>query len=212
MLTGGTLNDALVTDVSLNWLARQAASKRPFFLNLDLQSSHFPYVLAPKLERPFQPSKIDFEVSFISYPPEKTPTVRNAYNNALHEADRQVGRILEALGRLDLLSGTLIVIYGDHGEAFNEQGLVTHGGAPIEAVARVPCVIYGPAYLAARRDDYPMGLIDVVPTVLVDGFVAATWNVDSRGRLEITPLRRLTRAEHTAIDDEGERLRQFVVD
>jgi len=53
---------------------------------------------------------------------------------------------------------------------------------------------------------------DVVPTVLVDGFVAATWNVDSRGRLEITPLRRLTRAEHTAIDDEGERLRQFVVD
>jgi hypothetical protein len=36
---------------------------------------------------------------------------------------------------------------------------------------------------------------DVLPTVLVDGFVAATWNVDKRHGLEIEPLRRLTKAE-----------------
>jgi hypothetical protein len=51
---------------------------------------------------------------------------------------------------------------------------------------------------------------DVIPTVLVDGFVAAGWNVDRKGKLEISPLRRLTKAERTEIDAEGERLVEFV--
>jgi hypothetical protein len=51
---------------------------------------------------------------------------------------------------------------------------------------------------------------DVLPTVLVDGFVAATWNVDRKRGLEIEPLCRLTKAERAAIDEEGERLVEFV--
>jgi len=51
---------------------------------------------------------------------------------------------------------------------------------------------------------------DVLPTVLVDGFVAASWNVDKKRGLEIEPLRRLTKAERTEIDEEGERLVEFV--
>jgi len=51
---------------------------------------------------------------------------------------------------------------------------------------------------------------DVLPTVLVDGFVAATWNVDRKRGLEIEPLRRLTKAERADVDDEGARLVEFV--
>jgi len=51
---------------------------------------------------------------------------------------------------------------------------------------------------------------DVLPTVLVDGFVAATWNVDRKRGLEVEPLRRLTKAELAEIDEEGERLVKFV--
>jgi hypothetical protein len=46
--------------------------------------------------------------------------------------------------------------------------------------------------------------------VLVDGFVAATWNVDRKRGLELEPLRRLTRTELREIADEGERLVEFV--
>jgi hypothetical protein len=53
---------------------------------------------------------------------------------------------------------------------------------------------------------------DVLPTVLVDGFVAATWNVDRKRGLEIEPLRRLTKAERAEIDEEGERLVEFFRD
>ncbi|MGZ8707399.1 MAG: winged helix DNA-binding domain-containing protein [Gaiellaceae bacterium] len=51
---------------------------------------------------------------------------------------------------------------------------------------------------------------DVLPTVLVDGLVAATWNVDRKRGLELEPLRRLTKAERAEIDEEGERLVEFV--
>ncbi len=52
---------------------------------------------------------------------------------------------------------------------------------------------------------------DVLPTVLVDGFIAATWEVDRKGGLQINPLRRLSKAEREEIDEEGERLLEFVL-
>jgi DNA glycosylase AlkZ-like len=53
---------------------------------------------------------------------------------------------------------------------------------------------------------------DVLPTVLVDGFVAGTWNVDRRGELQLEPLRRLSKSERVGIEEEGEQLREFVAD
>jgi DNA glycosylase AlkZ-like len=53
---------------------------------------------------------------------------------------------------------------------------------------------------------------DVLPTVLVDGFVAATWDVDKKGKLQIKPLRRLSRAERAEVDEEGDRAASFVDD
>ena len=50
---------------------------------------------------------------------------------------------------------------------------------------------------------------DVLSTVLVDGFVAATWDLGTKRDLTITPLRRLTKQERAEIDDEGERLVEF---
>jgi DNA glycosylase AlkZ-like len=50
---------------------------------------------------------------------------------------------------------------------------------------------------------------DVLPTVLVDGFISATWDVGTKRDLTITPLRRLTKQERAEIDAEGERLAEF---
>jgi hypothetical protein len=53
---------------------------------------------------------------------------------------------------------------------------------------------------------------DVAPTVLIDGFVAAKWEIDRKGSLKIEPLRRLTKDERAEVDDEGQRLREFFAD
>ncbi len=166
VLSSGVIEDAVVTDVALNWMKSFLAAKSPFFLNLDLQSPHFPYRLPEDVPRPFQPSTIDFDVSFVRYPYKKTEVVRNAYYNALHEADRQLGRLVLALRTAGVFEDAILVVYGDHGEAFREGGAITHAGRPVEVVARVPCVIVAPRFLKPRKDDYPAELIDVVPTVL----------------------------------------------
>jgi hypothetical protein len=45
--------------------------------------------------------------------------------------------------------------------------------------------------------------------VLVDGRVAATWTVES-GTVLVTPLRRFSRAERTAVAEEGRALASFL--
>ena len=50
---------------------------------------------------------------------------------------------------------------------------------------------------------------DVLPTVLVDGFVAATWDVGTKRDLTIKPLVKLTKQQRAEIDAEGERLVEF---
>jgi hypothetical protein len=51
---------------------------------------------------------------------------------------------------------------------------------------------------------------DVLPTILVDGFVAATWEIDKRAKLDIKSLRPLSRSERSEIDAAGKRLLAFV--
>ncbi|MFI0780490.1 winged helix DNA-binding domain-containing protein [Streptomyces sp. NPDC021212] len=61
-------------------------------------------------------------------------------------------------------------------------------------------------------DDAHRGLsVAGARVVLVDGRVAATWTVDA-GTVVVTPLRGFSRAEHTAVTEEGEALASFLSD
>ncbi|MEU1799766.1 winged helix DNA-binding domain-containing protein [Streptomyces sp. NPDC019937] len=61
-------------------------------------------------------------------------------------------------------------------------------------------------------DDAHRGLsVTGARVLLVDGRVAATWTVDA-GTVTVTPLRGFTRAEHTAVTEEGRALASFLSD
>jgi arylsulfatase A-like enzyme len=165
-LSGGSLLDSHVMDVAIAWIGSRVAEGKPYFLSMNLQSSHFPYSIPADLPRPFQPSAIDFDASFSYYPPEKAPVVRNAYYNALQEVDRQLGRLVEALRQLGQLDDTLLMVMGENGQAFHENGVVSHAGVPVEPVVRVALVMHAPQRLPPRVDEYPVELIDLPPTVL----------------------------------------------
>jgi arylsulfatase A-like enzyme len=165
-LRAGKLDDACVTDKAIAWITEQSAKRTPFFMSLNYQSSHFPYELAPESPRPFKPCAIDFGVSFTSYPVEKTDVMRNAYCNALRYIDGQLERLVARLRELNQLDRTVLVIYGENGEAFHENGLVTHAQNPAEPALRVACVVHAPGLLKPDADDYPTELVDIVPTTL----------------------------------------------
>jgi glucan phosphoethanolaminetransferase (alkaline phosphatase superfamily) len=112
------LPDSQTVGKAIAWIAEQGVHGTPFFLGLNLQTSHFPYKLPPDARKLFEPSTVDFSPGYFHYPIEKVEVARNAYYNALHECDRQIGRLVEALRSNGQLSHTIIIVSGDHGEAF----------------------------------------------------------------------------------------------
>jgi arylsulfatase A-like enzyme len=165
-LVAGKFADAHTTDRAIEWIEQQVRAGQPFFLSMNFQSSHFPYLMPEDVPRPFAPYDLSRDISFVDYPKQQVEVVRNAYYNAIHECDRQIGRLVAALKSLNQLDNTILVVTGENGEAFHECNHVTHASDPVEPVIHVACVMYAPRYLSARVEEYPFEHVDLAPTVL----------------------------------------------
>ena len=161
----GKFPDAHTADKAIDWIREQAKVDRPFFLSINFQSSHFPFLMPEAVPRPFQPCKLEPDVHFMRYPRERTPQVRNAYYNALHESDRQVGRIVSLLRELSLLDNVLLFVIGENGEAFHENGYVGHAREPVEPAIHVATILHAPRYVQPAVDNYPLEHVDLMPTL-----------------------------------------------
>jgi arylsulfatase A-like enzyme len=159
----GKLDDRITIQKVIGWIGEQQAADVPFFVSVNLQTSHFPYEIPGGRTGPFQPATMDFPASFVSYPRDKVPVVRNAYYNALHYIDQQIGRLVSFLDEAGLRDETLLVIAGDNGEAFYENGHPTHAGPPYEPAIRVGLLMHCPAVLDPATETYLVQLIDVAP-------------------------------------------------
>ena len=109
--------------------------------------------------------------SFDSLPGEFSPAdlqrLRDLYDAEVRYADEQLGEVVEALEASGRYEDTAVVVLGDHGEAWNEHGLVFHGNRPHEEVLRVPLVIKPPGGREAPEVVTELAsLVDVLPTVL----------------------------------------------
>lgn len=91
----------------------------------------------------------------------------NAYKNAVHWADRNIGSILDFLKTKKLLEDTIVIISSDHGEEFNDNKLNYwgHGGNFTDAQIRILLVIHWPGK-SSKTLDYTTSGLDLVPTLL----------------------------------------------
>ncbi len=95
--------------------------------------------------------------------------IRGRYHEEVRDADRILGRIVDALSDRGLLDDTLLVIVGDHGEEFMEHDGFGHGHDVFEELVHVPLVLRWPrreafAELPAELT-HPVSLLDVFPTL-----------------------------------------------
>ncbi len=89
------------------------------------------------------------------------------YRGEIAFMDETIGRMLDDLRERGLLENTLVVAAGDHGEGFEEHGEREHGVFCYEEALRVPLIFRLPRLFAGGRAlAAPVGLIDVLPTVL----------------------------------------------
>jgi hypothetical protein len=132
----------------LAWIDGIGAGRR-FLLTYLPVAGHHPYATP-------EPGPFAGETEFV------------AYKNALFDADRALGALIDGLRARGLLDKTLLVLVGDHGEAFGQHpGNVGHSLFLYEENVRVPLVIAAPASaLPPARVRRAASVVDVAPTTL----------------------------------------------
>ncbi len=109
---------------------------------------------------------VDPHAEYASHPEHDFgPKPRDRYDGEVAFVDEHLGRVLAALDKSPFAGRTAVVVTSDHGEAFNEHGMIRHGFELWEELVRVPLIVKVPG-VAARRVTARRSAIDVVPTLL----------------------------------------------
>ena len=93
--------------------------------------------------------------------------LQSIYYGMVRFIDDGLAQIMAALERLGLREDTIVVYCSDHGDFMAEHAMQCKGGVFYDCLTRVPLVVSWPGSVAAGlREDSPVNLIDIVPTVL----------------------------------------------
>jgi membrane-anchored protein YejM (alkaline phosphatase superfamily) len=156
-----------VADI-LRWLDARDRST-PFMTFMFFESSHARYAFPPEsVIRPDYCKSFDYATDLIDPSPHQVRQVFNRYVNAVHHLDSQLGRLLEYLETSGQLDHTIVVLTGDHGDAFYEKGRWGHGGHSFLAEQiHVPLVLHLPGVPPEVRTDLSSH-VDIFPTILAN--------------------------------------------
>jgi arylsulfatase A-like enzyme len=139
--------DTPLLPTAVDWI--DAHKSKPFFLSIWTMDSHHPYTPA------------DHQNYGVPDPS------LGRYLNAVHSVDALIGQLADQLQKMGLADNTLLVITGDHGEAFGEHGQTVHGFTVYNEELQVPLIIVNPRLFPNKRViDEPGRQIDIAPTLL----------------------------------------------
>ncbi|MBI3891350.1 MAG: sulfatase [Candidatus Wallbacteria bacterium] len=157
-----------------DWLRKPAA--KPRFLWVHFLDPHYPYENRKPYYAQFHPEPApkespDFSIGsdanqVLKSFDEFTPAVRKhalaLYDSEVRYTDDGMAILLGGLNR----SRTIVLVTGDHGEAFGEHGKLGHGSDMHLEQIRVPLIVSGPSVSAGVVVTEPVSLLDVAPTLL----------------------------------------------
>ncbi len=156
--------------------ARPATDARPYLLYLHLLDPHAPYAPPADLRQRFAPdvrakagSRRDLGQTYAAHGRRRVrriDEIHHLYDGEVAAVDRAFGELLDGLTARALLRDTLVVLVSDHGEEFDEHGMLGHGNTLHSEVLDIPLVVRFPGQtLGARRADLAQH-VDLLPTLL----------------------------------------------
>lgn len=149
------VEDRCMVDRIIDLVTRDPAT--PFFVMGWTQQTHHPYEPTPGiplLDLVREPMDDDWDL--------------NRYLNVLHETDRHLGRLFDALRLAGLDQHTMVVIVGDHGQAFGypHEFDYTQGRSVYEEDVHVPLLVWSPRRFAGAMRSNTIGAhVDLAPTI-----------------------------------------------
>jgi membrane-anchored protein YejM (alkaline phosphatase superfamily) len=90
------------------------------------------------------------------------------YYNNLNLLDRMIKRIVDHLQERGLLERTILVILGDHGQAFGQHhpNNFMHYRYSYNENLETPAILYQPALFKPKTFEFPTSHVDILPTLL----------------------------------------------
>jgi len=139
---------------------------KPFFALIWVVDTHDPYFDRADLDSGI-PDPLYYQPDIVQVKdPQKLVELSEIYDRMLQYNDRTFGELLRMLKRIGLYDETIIIVTGDHGEAFGEHSIMTHAGRPYEVQTRVPLLIKLPhSKLGGSWRGEVVELIDIFPTL-----------------------------------------------
>lgn len=163
----------------VNWLDQRPQDK-PFMLYVHTIDPHVPYRPPEEFFKAYHPEPYRGRLSFrrdatllenvktrkIAVDSADKRYLEALYDGEISYHDVHFKAILEALKRRDLEGNTMVVITSDHGEEFWDHGSVGHGHNVYQELLHIPMFVKLPGVQTPTRIESPVGLVDVMPTVL----------------------------------------------
>ena len=188
--------DTNVVDEALAWIAEQDG---PYFAWIHLMDPHAEHRPHPELwDYEADPPREKFEQyhHFNSWEEERSMPPRDElvrmwelYAAEVRGADRELGRVLDALEAREDWDETAVLFSADHGEELYETwSRFDHGFSLTEGVVWVPLMARVPG-LEPGRFDEPVELLQMTPTVLELFDVAPPYAFDGPSLLSDAPSR-----------------------
>ena len=141
----------------------QAKADKPFFSFMFFESPHANYYF-PEESVIRNDYLKDMDYTTMN-PQQDSQLMKNRYINACHHLDQQLGRVFDFLNENKLLDKTIVILTGDHGEEFMENGRWGHNSTFSQYQIRVPLVLSLPGS-APRVISNMTSHFDIVPTIL----------------------------------------------
>jgi arylsulfatase A-like enzyme len=164
-----------INAAALSWVDR-ASGGRPVFLFLNYMEPHQPWMAEAPYDRWVweQPKASNFVQRDLytheikQFTPDEIAFIVASYDGQVAAMDAALGELVAALKQRGRYDNALFVITADHGEMLGEHGTVGHMGRMLyEPLVHVPLVVKFPGADHPRgRDDRPVQIVDVTPTVL----------------------------------------------
>ncbi len=155
-LSSWGVEDRCMIDAMVDYIGHNGAA--PFFLMGWTQQTHHPYEPTPgtpslDLRLRSEPVPDDWDLG--------------RYLNVLHETDRHLARVFDEIRRVGLEKDTIVVVTGDHGQAFGYPHVSYMQGRNVyEEDVHVPLLVWSPrAFKTPARSETLGSHVDLAPTI-----------------------------------------------
>jgi len=152
--------DYAITKATIDFIEKN--SNKPFFAFVFYDALHGSYDYPKDMEKFSGASK---EVNQIFLRPSNINSAFLRYKNSAYFEDYLAGKILDIIQKKKLISNTIVIVTGDHGEPFFERGYYGHNHGYCDYEIKPPLLLYIPGKRKVETS-FATSHMDIVPTLM----------------------------------------------